>query len=147
MLGFEIVYAGRNAYPDAVTCRLRHRSAASLRLIAYAILALALLVRPVLASLGEMHELAHDPSGSHLDISSGGGTHHDELSEASEGSEASALHTLLHFAHCCGQLSAAAVAITFDAANPAPTVRVHGPPNASVPMARWQTPFRPPITT
>lgn len=147
MHGAEIVYGGRNAYPYAVILQLRRRPAASLRLIAYAILALALLVRPVLASLGEIHELAHDPSGSHLDISAGADTHHDEADEAGEGSDANALHTLLHFAHCCGQLSAAAVAITFDPVNLAPALRVHEPPNASVPMARWQTPFRPPITT
>lgn len=141
------MYGPRFLYAGAVIFPFHHRSARNLRLIAYAILALSLLLRPVLASMSEIHELAHDPTGSHLDVSAGTGSHHhDEASEAGEGPQGSALHTLLHFAHCCGQVSATAVAISFEATHLTPEVRLYGPPAASVPLARWQTPFRPPIT-
>jgi hypothetical protein len=128
-----------------VRLRLPHRLHSGLRLIAYAILALSLLLRPVLASLGEMHELAHDPSGSHLDVGHFPGS--AAQPPADEGSDQSALHTLLHFAHCCGQLSAGAVSVAIDTLTPPADVRVLSFRLAAVPSTRWQTPFRPPIAT
>lgn len=143
-----MVYALGDGYAGQVIAPRRLLSLNSLRLIAYAILAFSLLLRPVLASVGELHELAHDPSGSHLDISSGGGaTHHDKVSEDEEGGSSAAMHTLLHFAHCCGQVSAAAVAVAFDGLRLLRAVRLHEPLGAALTLARWQSPFRPPITT
>src|SRR3546814_1410247 len=36
-----------------------------LRVLALALFALGLVLQPVMAAVGEMHELAHDPSGTH----------------------------------------------------------------------------------
>ena len=73
--------------------RSHRRLIASLRFLALAVLVLALLLRPVLSSLGEIHELAHDPSGQHLDIEHGSGpSTHDAPRENREGKGANALH-------------------------------------------------------
>src|SRR3546814_12447706 len=73
-----------------------------LRVLALALFALGLVLQPVMAAVGEMHELAHDPSGTHShDL------HVDELNaelaaagEQNQGG-AKTLHVLLHFSHCC----------------------------------------------
>jgi hypothetical protein len=111
------------------------------------VLAVSLLLRPVLSSIGEMHELAHDPSGQHLDIEhAAGATTHDAARERGEGKSADTLHALLHFAHCCGQVSA----VNPDGVAHTPAVLPYTPllnPDAArPPTARWTTPFRPPIT-
>lgn len=130
--------------------RLRHRSAASLRVIAYAILALSLLLRPMLASLGEMHEFAHESAGQHLDVGGESMHHDDDPTPHDSGSgddDSGTLHTLLHLAHCCGQGAAAELAVAF---NPVPLEsgeRAAAVVDANVRPASWPTPFRPPITT
>src|SRR3546814_10948534 len=54
--------------------------------------------------MGELHELAHDPTGGHAHVDHGDALA-DELSaaDAEEKGTAVTLHVLLHFAHCCGQ--------------------------------------------
>lgn len=144
------MYGGRNDYPDRVNTHTRHRFAASLRLLAYAILALSLLLRPVLSSLGEIHELAHDPTGSHFDVAAGADKHHGQAADAhgtGDGGDAKVLHSLLHFAHCCGQLSAAMFEATSGALAPVAAGSLRATNDPSLPLAPWQTPFRPPITT
>lgn len=134
----------------AVIPRLRHRSAASLRVIAYAIFALSLLLRPVLASMGEMHEFAHESAGQHLDVGDGSVHHHDEPAPHDSGSDedgSGALHTLLHLAHCCGQGAAVQFAVAFDPVRLEPSSRAEAALDADVRQASWPTPFRPPITT
>lgn len=133
-----------------MTSHVRQRSAASLRLIAYAILALSLLLRPVLASMGEMHEFAHESAGQHLDVGDDSMHHHDDPAPRDSGSDeggSGALHTLLHLAHCCGQGAAAQFAVAFDPAPLEPSSRGDNAPGADVRPASWPTPFRPPITT
>lgn len=105
-------------------------------------LALSLLLRPMLSSLGEIHEFAHNASGQHLDIPplTGAGD------EQQEDQEAGTLHTLLHFAHCCGNASAA---FPESMLGPVGLTIANRPLNdayAAIPLARWQTPFRPPIS-
>ena len=71
-------------------------------MLALALLVLSMVARPVLAAIGEAHELAHDPSGRHVHVAEAGGTAADAAPE-----ERSVGHALLHFAHCCAQLSVA----------------------------------------
>ena len=78
-------------------------------------LVLAMIVQPVLASIGEMHELAHGLAETHVS-----GNDHDDVGAelAAQGEagdrEATTLHLVHHMAHCCGQT--AVPAVSFDAA-------------------------------
>lgn len=78
----------------------RRRYPLALRLAMLAMLVLLLLVKPVLASIGELHELAHDPSGAHSHV-----IDESEIVEAQadQSDSAGTMHVLLEFAHCCGQ--------------------------------------------
>ena len=83
----------------------RPRCLLLLRLPALALLLLAVLANPVLASLGDLHELGS--RGEHLhavsehgDAASG---HEHADGEAGEGD---LLHALMHASHCCGHLTA-----------------------------------------
>lgn len=126
--------------------RARRRFVSLIRLLAVMVFALTLLVGPVLSSIGEVHELAHDPSGQHSDVESGHRrSTHNTVREQQEGKAADTLHALLHFAHCCGQASAAFQAKILDAVEIAPATRPAAFVDASVSRARWYTPFRPPI--
>ena len=109
-------------------------------------LALALLLRPTLSSLAEVHEFAHDPSGQHHELPALADQDNQDDDGDDESPAGDALDTLVHFAHCCGQ---AATDV------PAPIVRaawlVTADPPAStdrdeLPRPRLQTLFRPPIT-
>jgi hypothetical protein len=80
----------------------RHRIARLLRLPALALLALAVLVNPVFAAVGDLHE-----------SSRGGADHaqaldpHDHVGGAGTQEEGiDLLHALIHAAHCCGHLTA-----------------------------------------
>src|SRR3546814_17543038 len=80
-----------------------HRWLPLLRVFVLGLFALGLVLQPVTAAVGEMHELAHDPSGTHShDL------HADELDAelAAAGEQeqggAKTLHVLLHFSPCCG---------------------------------------------
>jgi hypothetical protein len=116
-----------------------------LRLLVLGLVAIALLMRPVLASFGEAHELAHDPSGMHAHVEHTDAIT-DELASDERGEEGAAtLHTLLHLAHCCGQSTAA---------TPPALPLIQPPLKAADPAladsqrpaaARIETPFRPPI--
>lgn len=68
------------------------------------LLAFGVLIKPVLFSMGEMHEIQHDPMAaiSHMDL----GAEHDENNQSPDhkgSAGALALHTLIHFAHNCDQ--------------------------------------------
>lgn len=84
---------------------LRHRRVALLRLPALAMLLLAVLANPVLASLGDLHELGNGNEhlhavNEHADVATG----HDHAD--GEAGEGDLLHALMHASHCCGHLTA-----------------------------------------
>lgn len=133
-------------YPNLMSRRARRRFVSLIRLLAVMVFAMTLLIGPVLSSISEVHELAHDPSGQHSDVESGHGrSTHNTVQEQREGKAADALHALLHFAHCCGQASAAFQAQVIDAVEIEPVTPPAAFADATVSRARWYTPFRPPI--
>lgn len=122
-----------------------HRWLPLLRVLVLGLFALGLVLQPVLATAGEMHELVHDPSGMHA---------HDlhvddvdaELAAAGEQDEdgAKTLHVLLHFAHCCGATAAMLPILDSIPAMP-PTGRLTIA-KAPIPLQACLTsPFKPPI--
>lgn len=122
-----------------------HRWLPFLRVLVLALFALGLVVQPVLATAGEMHELAHDPSGMHAhDL------HADdvdaELIAADEQDEdgARTLHLLLHFAHCCGAAAAMVPILNSIPAMPL-TGRLAIAKAPIPPPAHLTSPFKPPI--
>lgn len=81
--------------------RLRHRRFALLRISMVLLLALGMTMQPVLAALGEGHELA--AHGQSAMDHSGHTLPHDAADTPSEqGHAGDPLHALLHYAHCCG---------------------------------------------
>lgn len=122
---------------------------ASLRVVVLLALSLLMALQPVLASVGELHELAHDPSGMHSH-----GLHADDIAaervaervpaDTHGDEDSTTLHVLLHFAHCTGQATAtmlpgmrfAPVTATCPAMAQAQVVS----------QTRMLAPFRPPIT-
>ncbi len=83
---------------------LRHRSVL-LRLPALALLLLAVLANPVLASLGDLHELGNGSEHLHA-ISEHGGDAADHDHADGDAGEGDLLHALMHASHCCGHLTA-----------------------------------------
>lgn len=139
--------------------RLRHaiRPLSLPRVLVLALLVLGVLAKPVLASIGEVHELQHDPAGRHLHLDDG--DRHLPVADTRADSEPlttppvaptsdgdGLLHELLHFAHCCGQSpqSVPAVVTTMPAAPGDTTLAAR----TSVPAPRHHAHgvFRPPIT-
>lgn len=119
-----------------------------LRVAVLVLLALGVIFQPVLASLGELHELAHDPTGTHAVANA---DHSDHASDVSAASDPSALepmgtlHLLMHHAHCC---SHAPLALPQMARITPIAPGGSGPPLADsqrLPKAPSLAPFRPPI--
>ena len=133
----------------------RHRLPFALRVFVLGLLALGMAMMPVLGSLGELHELAHDPSGSHGVATHG--EHHASAADShgsdqadadgAEGQGSDPLHALLHFAHCCGQQSLTASALMPSLVQPASSTALRIPVAQDIPRAPTLAPFRPPITT
>lgn len=121
-----------------------HRCLPLLRVFVLGLFALALVLQPVLAAAGELHELAHAPNGGHQHA-----LHADdvakELKAADEpGDDAATLHTLLHFSHCCGAGTAVVPVVKAIAFKPMRDPLVIS--QARVPaQARLPAPFKPPI--
>jgi hypothetical protein len=101
-------------------------------------LVLAMIVQPVLASIGEMHELAHGLAETHVS-----GDDHDVRAELAAQGEA--LHLVHHMAHCCGQTAVPVVsfaaALVPVAAGPLAICSALERPADEPRLA----PFRPPI--
>lgn len=141
--------------PLLAMIRARHRLPFAMRVFVLGMLSLGMALMPVLASVGEIHELAHDPSGSHAMATHG--DHHDAADESHEelvadadgedGQGTDPLHALLHFAHCCGQQSLTASALMPVLAQPEPSAALLMPDAQVVPRSPALAPFRPPITT
>ena len=122
---------------------LRRPRCLLLRLPALALLLLAVLANPVLASLGDLHELGS--RGEHLhavsehgDVASG---HEHADGEAGEGD---LLHALMHASHCCGHLTAIVPAPMLVQGMLLPSV---APATDAMPLppARLASLLRPPI--
>lgn len=116
-----------------------------------ALLVLGLLARPTLSAVGEVHELGHEGAATHVHAAiledPGDGAHAAD-GHAHDGNhgDAGLLHTLLHFAHCCGQVPALpsmpfAPALAWTAG----TAPVRADRDL-LPSAPLLTPFRPPIS-
>ncbi len=124
-----------------------------LRVLWLALLAFGLILQPVLAAVGELHELAHAGDAAQAQFFEH--AHLDHTTDAEPGLAAAdapepgpggTLHVLLHFAHCCGQSTAVSMpAIELPALSP----MTGHPPWAAAqrPLdARTHAPYRPPIT-
>lgn len=124
-----------------------HRPLRLLHALLLGLFALSLVLQPAMATAGELHELAHDPTGLHAhDL------HADELAAEVAAADddtgqrdAVTLHALLHFAHCCGGTAALLPALPLLAAKPAPA-RLAVAKTAFPPAARSASPFKPPIS-
>lgn len=116
-----------------------------LRVLVLGLFALGLVLQPVMAAAGEMHELVHNPSGTHAhDL------HADELAgdmvtpgEPEEGG-AKILHVLLHFAHCCGAATALVPVLEPSPSMPASS-RLAIDKAPVPPATHLPSPFKPPI--
>lgn len=115
-----------------------------LRMLAFALLMAGVLVKPVLAFAGELHEAEHAAlSGEDLHAHAGSDQAPDPV-DPPDGKNP--WHALMHFGHCCGQA---------PALMPLAYIGPHLP-TADVPLPPWSAAFkpaaqpvalRPPITT
>lgn len=118
----------------------RHRSALVPCLAALALL-LAMLLMPVLTSLGELHDLSHAPFGAHADLDGLDGDSHLLADEE----EIDGFHALLHSAHCAGHVAQVALA-AFPCLSAVPASPVRVPDETPLlPASPLQAPYRPPI--
>lgn len=113
-----------------------------LRALIVLALMFGLAIQPVLASIGELHELAHDPAGSHGYVD---GDASATALVADQSDSAETLHTLLEFAHCCGQSTTSAPSALIWPEQYAPALTLPIVEAQTVPGAHALAPFRPPI--
>ena len=109
-------------------------------------LALALLLRPTLSSLAEVHEFAHDPSGQHHELQAPADHGNQNDGGDNESPAGDALDTLVHLAHCCGQASTDFPLYAVSTAGSRSVDPPDGATQVVVPRARLKTLLRPPIT-
>lgn len=125
-----------------MSTRRKIRLPFALRVFVLALFALSMMLQPVVASMGEIHEFAHDPGGHRGHAEPVGATADEPAEKGASGT----LHALLHLAHCCGQCpamvaSALAMPLPVSAVVSAATRE----PQAH-PELRRLAPFRPPTT-
>lgn len=136
-------------YPCATMIRLaRHPSRLphALRVAVWLLLAMGMVLQPVMAAAGELHELAHDPSGSHnhaphASAADGG----QDVMVAPESQESPTLHLLLDLSHCCGGAAAMSPLQRILAVMPADCEGPAGSTATIPPQVRLPSPFKPPI--
>lgn len=125
------------------------RQSTPLRVLALVVFVLALILQPVLASVGEVHELAHDPSGlhSHPTHSNDPATHPalEDTTDLEQEQDGKTLHLLLDFAHCCGQTAGAFLPLAKAGDHPSSAVCPLVTQAPIVLPTRLFAPFRPPI--
>lgn len=120
----------------------RHSRFRLLRLPALALLLLAVLANPVLASLGDLHELGS--GGEHLHAVTEHGDAAPGHVHGDDENDGSLLHALMHASHCCGHLTAIlpAAALALNVASPEAAPAAASFPR---PHARPDSLLRPPI--
>ena len=126
--------------------RLRpHRLLQLMRVLVLGLFALGLVLQPVLAAVGEMHELAHDPSGMHSDARQADSVD-TQLTAAGEQREGGTetLHVLLEWAHCCGATTAMLPSLKLMSFVPAFSPLIPGE-SQTPPPGYLPAPFKPPI--
>lgn len=109
-----------------------------LRLSALVVLVLAMLATPVLAAVGDLHEVGHSEV---VDAASQGVDDHDDAGGHEEGD---LLHALMHAAHCCSHIAAVFEGVSLaDVADLMPEAQL---PDLVAPTQAPRTSvFRPPI--
>jgi hypothetical protein len=77
-----------------------------LRAASLALLALAVLVNPILATAGDMHESEHGQLGHMQSVEQHAVELHEHDASGGAHEEDNLLHALMHASHCCGHLTA-----------------------------------------
>lgn len=128
-----------------------HRIATFLRLPAMALLVLAVLVTPVLAAVGDLHESSHagvehtQPGYAHGHVDAGQGTPEPGTPDHGRPDHGTdLLHALMHAAHCCGHQTAILSAL-FVSSLPISAQALPVTSFAAPPSPPRTDPFRPPI--
>ena len=100
------------------------------RILMLGLLMAGVLVKPVIAFAGELHEAGH------VESTDQDGHFQDDASEPVDPSDATnPWHALMHFSHCCGQAPAML-----------PTIHVGSvTPVATEPLPRLSVEFQPPV--
>jgi hypothetical protein len=111
-----------------------------IRTLALGLLLLSLVVQPLLASMGEIHELGH-AEGAEVAHAVELESHEDAAGDETQ----SPAHVLLHFAHCCGHPSVVAVSLIPMVAASWPERFVASADASALPRSFTGSPFRPPI--
>lgn len=122
---------------------LRRRRSALLRLPALALLLLAVLINPVFASLGDLHELGNGSGHLHAVSDHGDAVGSHEHADGDAG-ESDLLHALMHASHCCGHLTAIVPAVFAVPGMPPASAAPLADP-VPVPPSRPASLLRPPI--
>lgn len=121
-----------------------------LRVVVLALFALGIAAEPVLASLGALHALAHEPAGTHVVAHAdhaGNVDEHRNAGEEADPDQADPLHALMHIAGCCGQSTATLMpAMGLPPMTLAKATPVLAEPQLPL-QARPPALFRPPIRT
>ncbi|GAB3374372.1 hypothetical protein GCM10027514_09920 [Azotobacter armeniacus] len=122
-----------------------HRPALVPCLVALALL-LAMLVTPVLTSLGELHDLSHAPHGAHAHLGHASGHGSDPGAQVEVDDESGGgLHALLHSAHCAGHVAQVALS-AFPCLSAVTPSRVRALDETPLlPVSPPHAPYRPPI--
>ena len=124
--------------------RFRHRNARTARLLALWFLLLAVIWQPVLASVGDLHEVAHGSDVHALDSHAGDGDAGDRDDGGKPDDADSLLHAVMCASHCCGH--AVAMPVAWYASTLSAPMREIPALTHVAPRDGLQThPFRPPI--
>ncbi|MCK9490212.1 MAG: hypothetical protein M0Q42_12635 [Xanthomonadales bacterium] len=119
---------------------LRHKR--WFRTVLLGLLALCMMMQPVLAATGDLHELLDHPEHAALHLDGSG--HHD-APQPHDGESAEILHTLLHLAHCCAQVVGFETVIPGAHGTPQNDPHAFDLASAAMHSLRRGAPFRPPI--
>ena len=121
--------------------RVLHHWLKVLRLPALSLLVLAVLVNPVFASLGDLHETAQAEAGHLHDV----GKHEAGVAAEDHDGDSDFMHALMHASHCCGHLTGIVAGLHWQ---PLPLLAATAPSHvvSARPLHVPVNHFRPPIT-